>query len=380
VAIEAVTDRAFTSERELEEHIRTERIRFVLIQSTLPIIFSPLAGAILSLALWHAVDATRLLVFDIGLLVIAVQRVIATRMFPDPPPTGAALRRWERLYVASIMLVDVWWGFGALALLVPGTTTEGAIVFCFVMMMAGGHTASYSAHGPTVVLGVLALTLPITLAFALQPDTFHWTLAFVALMFLAASFRSVGTLRYFFGRTYRLAHELQVARDKAERLARIDMLSGLQNRRAFYEAGEQALVAAAPRAGIPTALLMIDIDHFKAVNDRYGHAAGDAAIRDIAARIAAHQPPDAAAGRLGGEEFALLLPGMQRPQAAALAQALVDATAAAQFVFDTHTIAYTISVGVTEAVAGEAFDTFVARADAALYRAKHEGRNRVVVG
>src|SRR5688572_12665186 len=134
------SDPSTPPESELEEHIRTERIRFVLIQSTLPIVFSPLAGAILASTLWTTVDT--------GRLVIAVQRVVATRMFPDPAPTGAALRRWEWIYIGSIMLVDLWWGFGALALLVPGATTGNAVVFCFVMMMAGGHTASYSAHGP----------------------------------------------------------------------------------------------------------------------------------------------------------------------------------------------------------------------------------------
>jgi len=372
VPIEAQTDRPFASEQELEEHIRTERIRFVLIQSTLPIIFSPLAGAILCLALWHAVAPKRLLVFEVGLLVIAVQRVVTTRLFPDPPPVGVTLRRWERLYVFTIMLVDVWWGFGVLTLLPHGATTENAIVFCFVMMMAGGHTASYSAHGPTVVLGVLALTLPITVDFALQPDTFHWTLAFVSLMFLAASFRSVGTLRYFFARTYRLAYELQGSRERAERLARIDMLSGLHNRRAFYEAGH------ALQAGTPLSLLMIDIDHFKSINDRFGHAAGDAAIRDIAARIEARRPPGATAGRLGGEEFALLLPGTSLAEARALAEALVSDTAAASFDFEIQTIGYTISLGVAQAEPGEDFDEFVARADTALYRAKREGRNRVV--
>jgi diguanylate cyclase (GGDEF)-like protein len=290
------------------------------------------------------------------------------------------LRRWEQLYIGSIMLVDVWWGVGALALLAPGATTENAIVFCFVMMMAGGHTASYSAHGPTVVCGVLALTLPITTAFALTPDTFHWTLAFVSLMFLAASFRSVSTLRYFFGRTYRLAHELHVSRERAERLARIDMLSGLQNRRAFYETGEQAIEDASPREAVPMSLLMIDIDHFKSINDRFGHAAGDAAIRDVSARIAASLPAGASAGRLGGEEFALLLPGMRVADAVVLGETLVAQTAATTFAFEVQSIGYTISVGATQAIGGEDFDHFVARADAALYRAKVEGRNRLVAG
>lgn len=217
MAIEPAIDKAFDTELGLAEHIRAERIRFVLIQSALPIVFSPLAGAILAIALWHVVDHERLLWFAGGLVVIALQRLVATWLFPKPPPTGAALRRWEVIYIASIMLVDLWWGFGALWLIVPGALTESAIVFCFVMLMAGGHTASYSAHGPTVVLGVLALTAPITVSFALQRDTFHWALAFVSLMFVVASFRSVRTLNYFFGRTYRLAHELHEARDRAKR-------------------------------------------------------------------------------------------------------------------------------------------------------------------
>src|SRR5690349_15760554 len=84
----------FDSEKALQEHIRAERIRFVLIQSALPIVFSPLAGAVLAVTLWQAVEAWRLLVFVAGLVAIAVQRVVMTRRFPDPPPTGRALRGW----------------------------------------------------------------------------------------------------------------------------------------------------------------------------------------------------------------------------------------------------------------------------------------------
>jgi diguanylate cyclase (GGDEF)-like protein len=127
-------------------------------------------------------------------------------------------------------------------------------------------------------------------------------------------------------------------------------------------------------------LLMIDIDHFKSINDRFGHAAGDAAIRDVSARIVASLPAGASAGRLGGEEFALLLPGMRVADAVVLGETLVTQTAATTFAFEVQSIGYTISVGATQAIGGEDFDHFVARADAALYRAKVEGRNRLVAG
>ena len=376
MAIEPAIDKAFDTELGLAEHIRAERIRFVLIQSALPIVFSPLAGAILAVALWHVVERDRLLWFAGGLVVIALQRLVATWLFPKPPPTGAALRRWEAIYIASILLVDLWWGFGALWLIVPGALTESAVVFCFVMLMAGGHTASYSAHGPTVVLGVLALTAPITVSFALQRDTFHWALAFVSLMFVVASFRSVRTLNYFFGRTYRLAHELHEARDRAETLARIDMLSGLHNRRAFYEAGGTMVAS----QDAPLSLLMIDIDHFKSINDRFGHAAGDAAIQAIAARITARQRAGDTAGRLGGEEFALFLPGATLADAVAIGTDLVTHSATATVMFEGQRITFTISAGATQRQPGEPFDAFVARTDAALYAAKRGGRNRVVAG
>src|SRR5688500_11956307 len=87
------------AESALSEQIHAERVRFVFIQSTLPIIFSPVSAAILSLTLWPAVDHDRLLIFTVGLVLIAIQRVLMTRAFPKPIPTGAALRRWERVYI-----------------------------------------------------------------------------------------------------------------------------------------------------------------------------------------------------------------------------------------------------------------------------------------
>jgi len=364
------------SDAALAEYIRAERLRFVLIQSKLPIIFSPVAALILSVTLWNTVEAMRLMVFTGGLLLIAVQRVLATRMFPRPVPSGSALRRWEWIYIGSIMLVDLWWGIGALFLIVPGAGTESAIVFAFVMLMAGGHTASYSVHGPTVVLGVLALALPITIAFALQPDTFHRALAFVALMFIAASFRSVRTLRYFFGRTYRLAYDLQQARDRAERLASIDMLTELINRRAFYEIGETELARHA-RSGESLALLMIDIDYFKSINDRYGHGGGDAAIRALADVVRTQLRAGDIAGRLGGEEFAVLMPGAVLDEATQVAQRLAERVASTQTPYEGQVISYTLSIGVAQWQPGESLDALVARADDALYRAKRGGRNRV---
>jgi diguanylate cyclase (GGDEF)-like protein len=370
-------DRQANSEHALAEHIRAERVRFVFIQSALPIVFSPLAAVILSLTLWSALDH-RLLVWWTGVLVgLCLLRIGSNIGFARAVAGEREIRRWERIFIASIMVVDLWWGGGSLLLLRGDQLIVDAVVFAFVMLMAGGHTASYSAHPFTVIAGVLCLTIPITVYFGLQPDTYHRAMAFVALMFIAASMRSIRTLGYFFGRTYRLAHELRQEKARAEALAQTDFLTGLDNRRAFYEQGER-LLRGLELSGRPAAVVMFDIDHFKTINDRYGHAGGDIAIRGVADIIRASLRAGDLAARLGGEEFALLLPDADVEAAVAAAERVRVATESMLIEHEGARFDFTISAGVAAMHAGNTLDGWIAHADAALYRAKQSGRNRVV--
>lgn len=355
-------------------------MRFVLIQSALPIVFSPLSAAILSLTLWDAVDHRTLLTWTAGLVAICLLRIGTNAGF-SRAVAGAGereIRRWEWIFIASIMVVDLWWGVGALFLLPEQALIVDATVFAFVMLMAGGHAASYAAHPFTVVAGVLCLTVPITVAFALEPDTFHRAMAFVSVMYIAASLRSIRTLGYFFGRAHRLAHELKAEKARVEALARTDFLTGLDNRRAFYEQGERVLreLGAGARQA---AAVMFDIDRFKAINDRHGHAGGDVAIRALAQLIGAQRREGDLAARLGGEEFVLLLADASPDAAFALAERIRAATEGLAVEHEGRRIAITTSVGVAAWTPGDSLDGWLARADAALYRAKSDGRNRVVV-
>jgi diguanylate cyclase (GGDEF)-like protein len=372
------TQAQIASEHELAEHIRGERVRFVFIQSALPIVFSPIAAVILSFTLWGAIDHTLLTRWAAGLIALGLMRIGTNIGFARAVAGEREIRRWERIFIASIMLVDLWWGFGSLLLLPNNALIVDAVVFAFVMLMAGGHTASYSAHPFTVVAGVLCLTVPITIYFGLQPDTFHRAMAFVAIMYVAASLRSIRTLGYFFGRTYRLAHELRQEKARAEDLARTDFLTNLANRRAFYEQGERELRALA-RGSRPATAVMLDIDRFKSINDRYGHAGGDAVIRAVADVIRANLRAGDIAGRLGGEEFALLLPETEQSAALAAAERIRAAIEALAIEHDGGRIGLTVSLGVAALSTEQTLDQWIACADAALYKAKQNGRNRVVV-
>ncbi|MDZ3823783.1 MAG: GGDEF domain-containing protein [Pseudoxanthomonas sp.] len=163
------------------------------------------------------------------------------------------------------------------------------------------------------------------------------------------------------------------------RLAQVDGLTGIANRHHFT--GQAAeLLARAAREGMPATLLMFDLDLFKAINDRHGHAAGDWALRQVARSCARDLREGDLFGRLGGEEFAVLLPGLDAAAALAMAERLragieeIDTTpAGARFPI-------TASFGLAEGRGASAdLDALLVRADRALYRAKRAGRNRVEV-
>jgi two-component system cell cycle response regulator len=157
------------------------------------------------------------------------------------------------------------------------------------------------------------------------------------------------------------------------RLATTDPLTGVHNRRAFFERAEQTFLRAGNGAALSA--IMFDVDHFKTINDRYGHDVGDEALRGIARAVSIG---DATVGRLGGEEFAILLEDIALPEAVTLAEHLRRKLAVLRFEAAPKLTTLTCSFGVSEWRYGDTIDTLLKRADAALYEAKNSGRNRVV--
>ncbi|MGJ7917399.1 GGDEF domain-containing protein [Massilia sp. LXY-6] len=163
------------------------------------------------------------------------------------------------------------------------------------------------------------------------------------------------------------------------RLATIDGLTGMLNRRAFFERAEGARMLAL-RLRKPIALLMLDIDHFKQLNDSFGHACGDEALRVFAGVARGVLREHDVIGRLGGEEFALALPGTTLDGALDAAERLRLAVTALPVIGDAPGYRMTVSIGVVVIGGGEELTAALARADHALYAAKTSGRNRVEAG
>lgn len=160
-------------------------------------------------------------------------------------------------------------------------------------------------------------------------------------------------------------------------LALVDALTGLYNRRHIQQSLTQQ-IARARRQHLPLSLLMLDIDHFKHVNDSHGHQSGDKVLRDLATCIKERVRTQDTVGRWGGEEFIVLLPDTDAAGAEALAEQLRQAVERWRFVsLQAQPIPLTISIGVHALAEGEGSDELVGVADRALYLAKQHGRNRV---
>ena len=170
--------------------------------------------------------------------------------------------------------------------------------------------------------------------------------------------------------------ELESALRQANETGSHDPLTGAFNRRGMHEAFARE-AARARRNGQPLAMALIDLDDFKAVNDRHGHAAGDAALVHLTRVIAETLRPTDLCCRLGGEEFVLVMPGSTRAAAKQALLRLAGALAARPVAGSGIALAF--SAGVVLAKAAESIEQMLARADQAVYRAKAAGKGRVVV-
>ena len=171
--------------------------------------------------------------------------------------------------------------------------------------------------------------------------------------------------------------ELNAVMQQLNQLVTFDQLTGAYSRRYFMEELDRH-VALHVRHGTPVSLIMLDLDHFKLINDRYGHSVGDRALREAALHARAELRDGDILGRVGGEEFLVLLPMTNREAACSLAERLRMSLAAACLMEGTQTIQIPASLGVAELSPNEDASAWLQRVDAALYQAKSTGRNRVV--
>jgi diguanylate cyclase (GGDEF)-like protein len=342
-------------------------------------LLSIVAAGVICWVLWdHQHNHAGLLAWLVIVSMLTFGRIALAARFARYQPIAEEMLEWERRFVFSLTAVTVAWGLGGWLIMPADSPVHQAIVYFFLMGVAGGAVASYAAHTIATSIAVTALMLPATLGFAFENSLELRVMAMGGVLYLAAALRSTRTFGYFLRRTFQLSYELRDAYARARERSMTDELTGIANRRAFVEVGTAALDQAR-RYDRPLTLLMMDIDHFKRINDTYGHAAGDAALRAVAAELRRVARLADTPGRLGGEEFALLLPETSVREAMIAAERVRRDVAALTVTHDDSVLRFTCSIGVAELTPDTPnLDSLLGTADQALYRAKAQGRDQVV--
>ncbi|WP_342153175.1 diguanylate cyclase [Methylorubrum sp. SB2] len=232
-----------------------------------------------------------------------------------------------------------------------------------VMIIAAiGAVATLSGHGPIATIAPDPREQAVLFQLFLAGLLLTCLLVAAALSARGARFTSLS----------RNAEALQVQRAELARLAATDALTGILNRAAF---GATALAVMQDPSGAPLSLIAVDLDLFKPINDRHGHRTGDRALIHLVSVLQAGLREHDAIGRVGGDEFLILLPGTERDQAEAIAKRLQEALHRAPMTLDDGTaLRLAMSCGVAQHRPGTSFEEFVHTADMALYAAKRAGR------
>lgn len=354
---------------------QSDKLRLLYHQS-FPAIFISLFNAVLLTAiLWSAQDHDVLLTWFGILVATSIVRLILFNRYRKIAPKGTDVLNWEKPFFITLILSSLVWGIGCILIMPPDSPVHQAVIFYFMIGMSGGAISVYSAHRVMTLATIATLLLPITGYSLIHGEFIFSVMAIGATVFFISSIRATKVLGLALHQNFLMTHQLKFSKEKAERLARIDDLTCLFNRRAFYEYGE-ILANNSQRNKDELAMILMDVDNFKTINDRYGHAAGDAALKQIGQLLLQRLRKSDVFARIGGEEFGMLLPLTPLGKAAQLAEELRQVIAGTPITYGSDSFSITASFGVTSGVCD--IDTLVRQADLTMYQSKDSGRNTVI--
>ena len=370
--------------------MRSARVA-ALYAAAMPTYYGSIAvGAFLLAALWSAYSSKVLLGWFAALVAVMLMRAAVHWRYARTPAAEHDAGRWESRYVRSTLAAGAVWTYVPAALF-PETD---ALLQAAVVIVVGGviiSGAALCAASRSAVYGLITLPLAALIArLLLQPDRIHRLLAVAILLFGFVIVRMSGEIRRSIVEAFgaRLHNEqllervreseekLRSAAEEARFLAYHDALTGLPNRRLLDDRLRQA-VFQAQRHDARLAVMLIDLDDFKLVNDSAGHRAGDAVLREVAVRLGGCVRKADTLARHGGDEFVVVIADVQAQADCQVVAEKILHVLAGEFRFDGARFVLGASIGISifPADAGDA-DTLLRHADAAMYLAKQLGRNQ----
>ena len=355
--------------------VQADKLQLLYHQSFPAIFISLFNATLLTVLLWSVQSHDVLLTWFGVLTATAVARLILFSRYRKAAPQGSDISHWEKPYFITLTLSSLVWGIGCIFIMPVESPIHQAVIFFVLIGMSGGAISVYSAHRAMTLTTIATVLLPVTTYFLVSGELVFTGMAIGAIVFFLSAIRATKVLNLALHQNFLMTHQLKRSKEKAERLARIDDLTCLFNRRAFYEYGE-ILANNGMRSKDELAMILMDIDNFKTINDRYGHAAGDAALKQIGQLLLKRLRKSDIFARIGGEEFGMLLPLTSLSKAAQLAEELRHAIANTPVTHENDSFTVTASFGVTSGISD--IDTLVRQADLTMYQSKDSGRNTVI--
>lgn len=354
--------------------VQSDRLQLLYKQSYPAVFVSLLSGIFMLIALWPEQSHSILLGWFSVLMFTAVLRLYLFMRYHKEAPQGQEMLSWEKPYFITLFLTSITWGIGALIVMPMDSPLHQAVIFCFLLALSGGAMSLYSSHFTITLTTILAILLPTTIYFMFLGDYVFIVIAVASIVYFMSAIRATRFLDNTLRQNFLMKRQLERSSDEAERLARIDHLTGVYNRRAFYELGS-TLINTGQENQSEISIIHMDIDNFKLINDNFGHASGDAVLVQISKILLGRLKRSDIFARIGGEEFGILLPETSIEQAAELAEKLRQEIEKATIVNGTVSFTITASFGVS----GGSYDidALVRQSDEAMYQSKASGRNMI---
>ncbi len=382
-------------ENDSEELQRALRVSQAVIRvRQLPTVFvaNPLVAAFVTAAYWDRVSQMALVLFLSVMVVLWIPAMLSWRRLRHraAPEDVSAQNETRAIYFS--VTAGILWGVATAWLYAAGGLEERTALVVLLSGLCAGSVAFFSSSPVASMAYFLPFTLPLFVqvlrydraAIPVLPAAVG-VFILCALLFTRTSWRQfVENVRVIVERNRALEEaraseiQLELALSRMSDLAMVDELTGLKNRRAFFDDADPA-IAMSRRRQQPVAVALLDLDHFKRVNDTKGHAIGDCVLKEVAERITATLREEQMVGRIGGEEFVVLLPDTTAGQALSALERVRKVVGGTPVDTPAGPVSVTISGGIAPLGEHELVESAIDHADKAMYRAKSLGRDRVEV-
>ena len=363
-------------EQECLSKAQAEKLELLFHQSTPVVIINVLISSGLTTILWGAINHFLLLGWYCALITSTLFRATLFLRYLQVSPKGDAILSWEKKYFYTLLSSSLIWGLGCAWMMSLAPIFYQAIIYSFLLGMSAGALSVYTAIRKFALSTIIVVLLPSSILLLFQDDRALFILGMSGLIFLISCFRATNILANALHQSFLLNHHLAIEKEKVELMAKTDSLTGLSNRASFSDlANIQANYC--KRYSQPVSIIVLDVDHFKKINDSLGHHAGDLALQHLAKILLKNIRSSDICGRMGGEEFTIFLPNTDQEGAIKIAEKIRISIESNEVESPDGSFHITASLGI--ATGTIELIQLIRMADMAMYQAKAKGRNQIIL-